>query len=120
MRETFRNAARGVRLSFVVIALSIIVASVGVGALGATIFLRAQSESQLRKALVHNCESSPLKEAEIEDQREAIVSRRDPRLHLLLPDTPQSVIDRIVAEGNSKHRARIADIEDVDCRTRYR
>jgi hypothetical protein len=112
--------SRGIRVSFIVIIVSAVVASIGVGVLGATIFLRAQSESDLRKALVANCESSPLKEAEIEDQREAIVKRDDPRLHLLLPDTPQSVIDSIVAEGNSTHRARIKGIEDVDCNARYR
>jgi len=120
MRRRLEKGALGVRLSFVVIVVSAVVSGTGVGALGATVFLRAQSESQLRRALVENCESSPLKEAEIEDQREAIVKRDDPRLRLLLPDTPQSVIDRIVAEGNSVHRARIRDIEGIDCDGRYR
>lgn len=120
MPERVLKGTRAVKASFVVIAVSVIVASLGIGALGATIFLRAASESDLRKALIASCESSPLKEAEIEDQREAIVKRDDPRLHLLLPDTPQSVIDSIVAEGNSSHRARIKGIEGVDCPARYR
>jgi len=120
MPERILHGSRAVKISFVVIAVSVVVASLGIGALGATIFLRSQSESDLRKALIANCESSPLKEAEIEDQKEAIVRHDDPRLRLLLPDTPQSVIDRIIAEGNAKHRSRIAGIEGVDCATRYR
>lgn len=119
MLRTLHSASRGVKVSFAVIAISIVVVSIGIGALGATLFLRAQSESELRSALISTCESSPLKEAEIEDQEEAIVSARDPQIRQLFPNVPQAVIDQIVAKGNAKHRARIAHIEDVDCGSHY-
>lgn len=89
------------------------------GGIGVAIYLRVQSESELRSALIGACETSPLKEAEIEDQREAIVAPNDPRLRLLLPNVSRSVIDRIIAEGNAKHRARIKDIRSLDCAARY-
>lgn len=120
MPSRLLKAPAGVKVSFVVIAVSIIVASVGLGALGAVFFLRSAGESEPRKALITNCESSPMKEAEIEDQQEAIVRPDDPQIRQLLPNVPQSVIAQIVAKGNAKHRARIAHIEGVDCSARYR
>lgn len=118
-----RRIVRKVRTSrvlLVTISICAVLAILGLGALGATLLLRAQSESELRKALISNCETSPLKEAEIEDQQEAIVAPDDPQIRQLLPNVPQSVIDQIVAKGNAKHRARIAHIEDIDCEARYR
>lgn len=117
-----RRIIRKVRTSkvlLVTITICAVLAMVGMGALGATILLRSASESELRDALVHNCETSPLKEAEIEDQKEAIVSIDDPQIRELLPNVPEAVIRHIVALGNAKHRARIAHIENIDCEARY-
>lgn len=79
----------------------------------------ADSAAELRDALVHACKANPLRRAEVEDQREALVDPADPRYRELLPNVPRSVIDRIATETNVRHRERIREIRSIDCEARY-
>jgi hypothetical protein len=95
---------------------------------GITIFLLAHKTTtnadfatELRDGLVESCEQNgnPLREVLIEEQEAAIESPHDPRIHALLPDVPQSVIQKIVAEGNAEHRERIKKLQPVACHAQY-
>lgn len=121
MRNTLSSASTGVKVSFAVIALSIVVASAGVGALGTTLFLRWQGESELRRALVENCEDNgnPLREVLIEEQVAAIQDPHDPRLRRLFPDAPLPLAEQIIREANRAHRERISLLAPVDCAAQY-
>jgi|SRR6185437_2780455 len=121
MRRRLDKGTFGVRLSFAVIIVSAVVASIGIGALGATIFLRAASESELREALIENCErnGNPLREVLIEEQKAAIESPHDPRIHKLFPDAPTALAEQVIREGNDQHRDRIKLLAPVDCAAQY-
>jgi hypothetical protein len=95
---------------------------------GITVFVLASKTTnnadfatELRDGLVENCQQNgnPLREVLIEEQEAAIESPHDPRIHALLPDVPQPVIQRIVAEGNAEHRERIGKLQPIDCRAQY-
>jgi hypothetical protein len=77
--------------------------------------------AELRAGLIENCEKNgnPLREVLIEEQEAAILGPHDPRIHELLPGTPQAVINQIVAEGNREHRERKAKLTPVDCPKLY-
>ena len=81
----------------------------------------AQFAKELRNGLVANCEANgnPLREVLIEEQHEAILSLKDPRLPQLLPTTPPAIIEQIVLEGNAQHRERIKKLMPVDCSALY-
>jgi hypothetical protein len=77
--------------------------------------------AKLRQGLVENCQNNgnPLREVLIEEQEGAIEDPHDPRIHALLPNTPQSVINKIVAEGNKEHRERTKKLTPVNCTQQY-
>jgi hypothetical protein len=82
----------------------------------------AANQRATTHGLVESCRQNgnPLRRAVRKQIRKGFTDPKDPRLKELLPNVPQTVINRIAREGNREARAELAEITDVECAAQYR
>lgn len=81
----------------------------------------ARLQRRTNEALIESCERNGNSVRQIlrEEQRAALTSPDDPRLHVLFPNTPPAIVAGFVREGNAQHRERLHKLAPVPCRTQY-
>lgn len=77
-------------------------------------------QDDLRDGLVTACEQSPVRAALIDLYEDQIAQSKAADLEQFFPQIPPEELKALIHEQNQKRRARITELQSVDCSALYR